>query len=126
MQNLNQGDASPTSTNLAYGPFLVGSGSPNYTDGLHDNWSSGDFQFSNLTAGNSSLYLYSVVFSTANLGFGAISSVGNGLFAQLNIPQGRLEVAGGAVVPAPAAVWLMGTALVPIAGRAFRKRRTAT
>jgi hypothetical protein len=120
--NLNLGDATPTSTNLGYGPFLAGTGSPNYLDGLHDNWTSGDFQFSNLAPGNADLYLYKVVFSTANLGFAAITSL-DGLSVRINGNQ--LQV-NGAVVPAPAAVWLLGTALLPLARRAVKKKSRAT
>jgi len=114
VQNLNQGDATPTSSNLSYGPFPAGSGSPNYIDGLHDNWQSGDFQFSNLVAGDSTAYLYKVTFSSANLGFAPIESLG----LPVNLGATALTV-----VPAPPAVWLLGTALVPLVRRAIRKSR---
>ncbi|MDP2322722.1 MAG: hypothetical protein Q8N51_01670 [Gammaproteobacteria bacterium] len=116
VQNLNQGDATPTTSNLAYGPFLAGSGSPNYLDGLHDNWQSGDFAFSNLVAGNATGYLYKVIFSSANLGFAPITSLG------LKFDLGASAIT---VVPAPAAVWLLGTALVPLARRAWLRSRAA-
>jgi hypothetical protein len=108
--NLNQGDATPTSTNLAYGPFAAGSGTSNYLDGGYNNWSSGDFALDNLTAGNSTLYLYKVVFASANLGAAAITSL-NGLFANLNLSASQLQIGAVAVVPVPAAVWLLGSAL---------------
>jgi hypothetical protein len=115
VQNLNLGDATPTTDNLAYGPFLAGTGSPNYIGGGHDNWQSGDFAFSNLVAGNASAYLYQVVFSSANLGFAPITSLG----LKFDLGASSLVVTA---VPAPAAVWLLGTALVPLAGRAYRRR----
>lgn len=119
VQNLNQGDATPTTSNLAYGPFLAGAGSPNYLDGLHDNWQSGDFAFSNLVAGDATGYLYKVVFSSANLGFAPITSLG----LKFNLGANGISVADSAVVPAPAAVWLLGTALAPLARRAYKKSR---
>ncbi len=109
IQNLNQGDPSPTSANLGYGPFLAGSGSPNYLDGLHDNWTSGDFQFSNLAAGTDSLYLYTVQFTSANIGLRSFVPVSNGIFATVNLASSQLQI--GQVVPVPAAVWLLGSAL---------------
>lgn len=121
VQNLNQGDATPTTTHLAYGPFLAGSGSPNYLDGLHDNWQSGDFAFSNLVAGNASGYLYKVIFSSANLGFAPITSLG----LKFDLGASAISVASTTVVPAPAAVWLLGSALVPLARRAYRKSRVS-
>ncbi|MSR09221.1 MAG: hypothetical protein EXR82_06775 [Gammaproteobacteria bacterium] len=108
--NLNQGDVTPTSTNLAYGPFAAGSGTSNYLDGGYNNWSSGDFALDNLTAGNSTLYLYKVVFSSANLGLAAITSL-NGLFASLDLSASQLQIGSVSVVPVPAAVWLLGSAL---------------
>ncbi len=87
---------------------MAGSGSPNYLDGLHDTWQSGDFAFSNLTTGDTTLYLYNVVFSSANLGFAAITSL-NGLFANLNLSTSQLQI--GPVVPVPAAAWLFGSAM---------------
>jgi hypothetical protein len=107
INNLNQGDATPASTNLAYGPFTAGSGSPNYLDGLHDNWQSGDFQFSNLAAGTDTLYLYGVQFTSATIGLRSFTPFKDGLSAKLN-----LDTAGSIqIVPVPAAVWLFGSAL---------------
>lgn len=108
--NLNQGDATPTSTNLAYGPFAAGSGTSNYLDGGYNNWSSGDFALDNLTPGDSTLYLYKVVFAAANLGSATITSL-NGLFANLNLSASQFQIGPAAVVPVPAAVWLLGSAL---------------
>jgi hypothetical protein len=120
--NLNAGDTTPTSTNLAYGPFVAGSGGSNYVDGLYDTWTSGDFNLSNLTPGDTTLYLYNVAFAVSNLGFANISSL-NGQFANLNLTTNKLQIGPAAVVPVPAAVWLMGTALVPLARRAWSKSR---
>jgi len=120
--NLNDGDATPTSTNLAYGPFLAGSGTSNYVDGGFSNWSSGSFELNNLTAGNTTLYLYNVAFAVANLGSATITGFNAGLFANLNVSTSQLQVSA---VPAPAAVWLLGTALIPLARRAYKKSRTA-
>ncbi len=125
IQNLNQGDATPPSTNLAYGPFTAGSGSPNYLDGLHDNWQSGDFQFSNLAPGTDTLYLYSVQFTAASIGLRNFTPFKDGLAAKLDLANNQLQIAGAQVVPAPAAVWLLGTALVPLARRAWLKSRTS-
>lgn len=121
VQDLNNAaPASPTSQNDTYGPFLTGTGSPNYLDGLFDNWGSGDFALSSLGAGSDPLYLYGVQFGTGNLGFASLTPLGGvPLLATLNLAQGRIDVAA---VPAPAAVWLLGTALLPIARRALRKQ----
>jgi hypothetical protein len=122
VQDLNNAGpaSSPTSQNDTYGPFLTGTGSPNYIDGLFDNWGSGDFQFSSLGPAPDALYLYAVQFSTANLGFATINALGGvPLLASLNLAEGRIDVTA---VPAPAAVWLLGTALVPVARRALRKQ----
>ena len=108
--NLNSGDATPTSTNLAYGPFPAGSGTSNYLDGGYNTWSSGDFALDNLTPGDSALYLYNVAFATSNLGFATITSL-NGLFANVNLSGSRLEIGPVAAVPVPAAVWLFGSAM---------------
>lgn len=110
IQNLNQGDGTPTGTNLSYGPFLTGSGSPNYLDGLHDNWLSGDFQFSNLGSALDPLLLYTTTFSSSNLGLVPFTAFKDGLFATLNLTSNQLQI-GPAVVPVPAAVWLFGSAL---------------
>ena len=66
VQNLNDGDATPAATNNTYGTFLAGLGSPNYIDGGHDNWQSGDFQFSNLSLGTDPLLLYTVTFASSS------------------------------------------------------------
>ena len=109
IQNLNQGDATSGTTNLTYGPFIAGSGSPNYLDGLHDNWQSGDFAFSNLAAGTDNLYLYAVQFTSANIGLRNFTPFKDGLFATLNLASSQLQI--GPVVPVPAAVWLFGSAI---------------
>jgi hypothetical protein len=121
VQNATLGDATPASTNLSYGPFLTGTGSPNYLDGLHDNWQSGDFAFSNLVAGNATGYLYKVIFSSANLGFAPITNLG----LKFDLGASAISVASTTVVPAPAAAWLLGTALVPLARRAYKKSRVS-
>ena len=122
--NLNNGDATPTSTNLTYGPFAAGSGTSNYLDGGYNNWASGDFALDNLTAGNTTLYLFNVVFASANLGNATITSL-NGQFANLDTTTNQLKIGPASAVPAPAAVWLLGTALVPLARRARKKSLTA-
>jgi hypothetical protein len=122
--NLNTGDATPTATNLAYGPFAAGSGGSNYLDGLYDSWTSGDFALSNLTAGDTTLYLYNVAFAVSNLGFANISQLGGGLFANLNLGTSQLQIGPQAVVPVPAAVWLFGSALGLLG--VVRRRKVAT
>ncbi len=119
--DLNIGDATPTSTNLSYGPFLAGTGSPNLLDGVYDSWQSGDFQFSSLVAGNATGYLYKVVFSSANLGFAPITNLG----LKFDLGANGISVASTTVVPAPGAAWLLGTAIVPLARRAWKKTRTS-
>ncbi|MEO7386787.1 MAG: hypothetical protein ABIX37_07630 [Gammaproteobacteria bacterium] len=119
--DLNLGDATPTSTNASYGPYLAGAGSPNFLDGLYDSWQSGDFAFSNLVAGNATGYLYNVVFSSANLGFAPITNLG----LKFDLGASAISVASTTVVPAPAAAWLLGTALVPLARRAWRRSRAS-
>lgn len=121
VQNLNQGDATATGVNLSYGPFAAGSGTSNYLDGGYDTWQSGDFQFSNLVAGNASAFLFKVVFGTANIGLITPESLG----LKVDLGASSLSVASTTVVPAPAAVWLLGTALVPLARRAWLKSRNA-
>lgn len=106
IQNLNQGDATPAATNLSYGPFLTGSGSPNYLDGLHDNWQSGDFAFSNLGNALDPLLLYTTTFSTSNIGLVNFSGFKGGLSAALDFGSNQLQI-----VPVPAAAWLFGSAL---------------
>lgn len=108
IQNANTGDASGTAVNNTYGPFLTGSGSPNYLDGLHDNWQSGDFQFSNLAPGTDTLYLYAVQFTSATIGLRDFTAFKDGLFGTLTSSQ--LQI-GPAVVPVPAAAWLLGSAM---------------
>ena len=122
VQNLNDGDVSSTATNNSYGPFLVGSGSPNYIDGGHDNWQSGDFQFSNLGLATDPLRLYTVTFAVANLGLQNFAAFKDGLAVSLT--GDTLRVGPVAAVPAPAAVWMLGTALLPLARRALRKSHT--
>jgi hypothetical protein len=122
VQNLNDGDATPAATNNTYGTFLAGLGSPNYIDGGHDNWQSGDFQFSNLSLGTDPLLLYTVTFAVSNLGLQNFAAFNDGLAVTLT--GGTLQVGSVAAVPAPAGVWLLGTALLPLARRALRKART--
>lgn len=110
IQNLNQEDATPSSSNLTYGPFLTGSGSPNYIDGLHDNWQSGDFQFSNMAAGTDTLYLYAVQFTSATIGLRSFTPFKDGLVGTLNLATSQLQIASS-VVPVPAAIWLFGSAV---------------
>ncbi len=106
IQNLNQGDATPAATNLTYGPFLAGSGSPNYLDGLHDNWQSGDFAFSTLANALDPLLLYTTTFSTSNIGLVNFSAFKGGLSARLDFGSNQLQI-----IPVPAAVWLFGSAM---------------
>ncbi|MDP2322724.1 MAG: hypothetical protein Q8N51_01680 [Gammaproteobacteria bacterium] len=120
IQNLNQGDATPGATNLTYGPFLAGSGSPNYLDGLHDNWQSGDFAFSNLGSALDPLLLYTTTFSSSNIGLVPFTTFKDGLFATLNLASNQLQI-GPAVVPIPAAVWLFGSAVVGLLGVTRRR-----
>lgn len=120
---LNLGDATPTSTNLTYGPFAAGDGSPNYLDGLHNNWQSGDFQYENLASAFDTLYLYTTTFATTNTGSVPFAAFKGGLFANLNLSANRLEIGPAAVVPVPAAVWLFGSALGLLS---VIRRRSAT
>ncbi|MBN8279606.1 MAG: VPLPA-CTERM sorting domain-containing protein [Gammaproteobacteria bacterium] len=106
IQNLNQGDATPPATNLTYGSFLAGTGSPNYIDGGHDNWQSGDFAFSNLGAATDPLLLYTTTFSTSNIGLVNFTLFKAGLYAKLDFNSNQLQV-----IPVPAAVWLFGSAM---------------
>lgn len=106
IQNLNQGDATPAATNLTYGSFLAGSGSPNYLDGLHDNWQSGDFSFSNLGGALDPLLLYTTTFSSSNIGLVPFTTFKGGLYATLDFTSNQLQI-----VPVPAAVWLFGSTI---------------
>ena len=124
VQNLNDGDVSSTATNNTYGIFPVGSGSPNYIDGGHDNWQSGDFQFSNLAPGTDPLLLYTVTFGTQNIGLQNFTAFKHGLFATLDLTGGKLQIGPTSVVPGPAAVWLFGSAL-GLLGFATRRGQAA-
>jgi hypothetical protein len=131
-QDLNASvPSTPNSANDVYGPFLTGTGSPNYIDAGYDTWQTGNFEFSNLGLGTQDLFLYAIQFAlgASQLGFATVTELGgaNPLLARLNLAQGRVEIAtAGEVVPAPAALWLLGTALFPVARRAFRKPAVAT
>lgn len=121
VQDLNASvPASPTSQNDTYGPFLTGTGSPNYLDGLYDSWGSGDFQLTSLGLGTDPLYLFNVQFGTGNLGFAGIVPRGAGLIANLDLANARVNVG---VVPVPAAVWLFASGL-GLLGVARRKAFT--
>jgi hypothetical protein len=121
IQDLNASvPASPTSQNDTYGPFLTGTGSPNYLDGLFDSWGSGDFALTSLGAATDPLYLYNVAFGTGQLGFASIAPRGAGLIANLDLANARVNVG---VVPVPAAVWLFASGL-GLLGVARRKAFT--
>lgn len=112
--NLNAGDATPTSVNLTYGPFDDAIGSPNYITGGHALWQTGDNQLSNLALGTQqqNLYTYSLTgFSGTRTAVGVL---------------GPIELTGSSfsVVPVPAAVWLMGSALLSLFGAARRQQIT--
>ena len=123
IQNFNQNDATSAAVNNSYGVYPIGFGSPNYIDGLHDNWLSGDFQFSNTGVAADPLLLYTTTFATSNLGLVNFTAFKDGLTARLDLSSGTVQIAAAAV-PAPAGVWLLGTALLPLARRALRKAHT--
>jgi len=112
--NLNAGDATSTTVNLTYGPFDDAINSPNYITGGHALWQTGDNQLSNLALGTQqqNLYTYSLT------GF---SGTRNGVAV-----LGPIELTGTSfsVVPVPAAVWLMGSALLSLFGAARRQQLT--
>ena len=122
IKNFNQDDATSAAVNNSYGVYPIGFGSPNYIDGGHDNWQSGDFQFSNLGLATDPLRLYTVTFAVANLGLQNFAAFKDGL--AITLTGDTLQVGPVAAVPAPAAVWLLGTALLPLARRALRKSHT--
>jgi hypothetical protein len=128
-QDLDSSPLSSGTANATYGAFLTGSGSPNYIDAGYDTWQTGIFEFSNLGLGTDPLLLYSIQFAqgASQLGFATIQALGlnegTPLIANLDLQNSRIEIAA---VPAPAAVWLLGTALVPVARRVLRKRAAAS
>ncbi len=91
---------------------------------VYDTWQSGDFQFSNLAGGLATLYLYTTTFAIANTGTVPFTAFNGGLSMKLDLNSNQLLTNEATpAVPAPAAVWLLGTALVPMARRAYRKSR---
>lgn len=104
--NLNSGDSSATSVNNTYGPFSDSIGSPNYRAGGHDLWQTGDSGLTNLALGTEQTDLYNYRLS----GFAGTATATQVL--------GPLELTNSSisVVPVPAAVWLMVSALVSLFG----------
>jgi hypothetical protein len=108
--NLNAGDATATNVNNTYGPFADSVGSPNYRAGGHDLWQTGDTALSNLALGTSQTDLYKYTLS----GFSGTAN------AQKLIGPLQLTNSSVSVVPIPAAVWLMASALVSLFGAGRR------
>lgn len=119
--NLSGPPGSPTAQNDTYGPFAAGVGSPNYLDGFHNNWGSNDSVLNNNGSGAGPLFLYRVAFSTANSGQASVTAFGGAtpLLARLTLgPSSGIQISA---VPVPAGVWLLGTALLPLARRFARR-----
>lgn len=113
--NLNAGDATGVAVNNGYGPFPTGP-SPNYVGGGHDLWQG---SVDNTGAASSPLNLYLVTFGTSTLG-----SAAKTLFAATPATLTATQLLiGEAVIPAPPAVWLMGTAL--LGAVRFARRRNS-
>jgi hypothetical protein len=110
--NLNAGDGTATSVNLTYGPFDDAIGSPNFLTGGHNLWQTGDAQLNNLALGTvqTNLYQYSLTgFSGTRTAAAILGPV-------------QLTGTSFSVVPVPAAVWLMGSALLSLFGAARRRQ----
>lgn len=125
VNQLNSGDASATTANNSYGPYATGAAG-NYVDAGWDLWNGA--YVVNTGPGDGDLILYKVVYGTSNLANATIThlfgddpldpeAVGNS-FARL----GGTSLQIGAAVPAPGALWLLGTGLAGLAGRRLRRR----
>lgn len=110
--NLNSSDGSATSVNNGYGPFANGP-SPNYVGGGHDLWQG---SVDNTGGAANPLNLYLVTFGTSTLGNAA-----KALFTDQPATLSATQLTIG-VVPAPPAVWLLGTALLGAARYARRRK----
>lgn len=116
VSNLNGSNPGDTdsSVNAAYGPFASG-GSPNYTGGNHNRWGTAASNLNNLGAGNADLFVYTVNFGSGFTGNAAVAElVAGGAKAILNVAQGQLQIQA---VPAPAAVWLLGSGVALLVAR---------
>jgi hypothetical protein len=107
IQDLNSSvPVSPAAQNDSYGPFVTGSGSPNYLDAGYDTWQTGSFEWSNLGAADSPLTLFNIQFASGSSFLG---------FANIGARPGAaiVDLAGGKIniVPVPAAVWLFASGL---------------
>jgi hypothetical protein len=111
--NLNAGDATATTVNNGYGPFATGP-SPNYVGGGHDLWQG---SVDNTGSASNPLNIYLVTFGTSTLG-----SAVKTLFAAEPAVLSATQLTVG-VVPAPPAVWLLGTALLGATRYARRRKR---
>jgi hypothetical protein len=123
LNSSNSGDTNGA-VNGTYGPFAAGTTNRNYlagtgTDFMAD-WGqagtcAGNDNTCNLVNGSLSARLFQINFGTAPTGFANIqkfldTGANGGALARLDLGQGTLFIEA-AIVPVPAAVWLMGSAL---------------
>ena len=110
--NLNAGDLTGPEVNNTYGAFNSGLGSPNYLDGGHQLWQSGDASLTNLALGTNTMNLYTYTMS----GFGGLA-FGQQVLGEIELTESSLSI-----VPIPAAVWLFGSALAGLFGAGRREQ----
>jgi len=123
LNSSNSGDTNPDA-DAVYGPFASGTTGRNYlsgtgTDFMAD-WGTagtcvGNDNVCNLVGGTLSAQLYAIGFGTSPTGFAALPRLLNngtngGARAYLDLQAGQLKIAAN-VVPVPAAVWLLGSAM---------------
>ena len=110
----NPGDGN-TAVNNAYGPFASGI-SGNYVTAGADDWGTASTcgandNVCNLVAGTQSANLFLVNFGTAPTGFANIQRLLGSTDATATLDLGASVLRIGSIVPVPAAVWLLGSAI---------------
>lgn len=110
----NPGDTD-TSVDAAYGPFASGVNG-NYVTNGSDDWGTASTcvandNVCNLVAGSSSANLFVINFGTTPTGFASVQRLLDSLDATATLDLQASVLRIGPVVPVPAAIWLMGSAI---------------
>jgi hypothetical protein len=114
-------DDTDTANNFAYGPFT--GGVPNYTANNTFRWGiasgAGAVTFNTLGDALNDLFLYTIQFGSTSTGNGNLIALESKAKLQLDDPQfgSRLVIEPTTVIPLPASVWLLGTAVAGLVGR---------